>query len=160
MIGRILKADESENRGAECLATVKVSLDELERKVGFPPFHFVTDGLGDATGFVCKVDQNLVFSMLNYDGRPRDEWLVYSGAKDCLSQILGVLVLDESVVTWSLEDVRKMNWQVIRQDEHGTQFVMSEFETKEEAEVFQSDWSNIGGHKRILLVIPKSRAGS
>ena len=143
----------------QCIARLKpFSSEELASKLDFAAWiDEFFPGLGTMWEcYPCELVGFFGFSLLRgMDNREKDELNIFADRVDRLSLILFALRIEPVRVTWRIDREPGLSgdWETVRQDDNGNQFVLDSFVDYETADACAGWWNRLfGDHKQSALV--------
>jgi hypothetical protein len=112
--------------------------------------------------YPCELVGFFGFTLLRgIDDREKDELHIFADGIDRLSLILFAVRIDPARITWRIDRTPGLagEWETVRQDDNGNQFVLDTFVDNETAHACAGWWNRLfGDHKQTALVRRRSDA--
>lgn len=152
-------------KNVQCVAKIDdMSSEDLRSRLDFDAW--VDDffpGLGTMwEGYACELVGYFEFSLLRgIDNVERDRLHIFADGIDRLSLILFALRIEPNRLTWRIDRAPGLagDWETVRQDDNGNQFVLDSFIDYETAQDCAGWWNRMfGDHKQTALVRKWSQA--
>ena len=161
MVLEIRNARDNEElfENVRCIARLNpFGSEDLRSRLDFDPeIDEFFPGLGTMwEGYACELVGFFGFSLLRgIDDCEKDELNIFADDVGRLSLILFALRIDQARVTWRIDREPELagDWETVRQDDNGNQFVLDSFVDYETAEACADWWNRLfGDHKQTALV--------